>query len=164
MHVGSYELACESVRKPLAPEDSLLAFCDNCDGTTGREHLNSCHLIHNMSEIKCVGVVGTGVIGASWTALFLSQGLQVLVSDPAPDAHKKLAAHLDTFWPVLKEIGLAPGASLDNYRFVGASLGKYFAHVDYIQEVGKLFDLVLGSKLIGMSRTHPRTRSSRQRS
>lgn len=88
-----------------------------------------------MSQIKSVGVIGAGVIGASWTALFLSQGLQVLVSDPAPDAHQKLSEHLQTFWPALKEIGLAPGASLDNYRFVGKSLQKYYSHVDYIQEV-----------------------------
>lgn len=86
-------------------------------------------------EIRSVGVIGTGVIGASWTALFLSKGLQVLVSDPAPNAEKSLAAHLEQFWPTLKEIGLAPGASLGNYRFVGSSLEKYYGEVDFIQEV-----------------------------
>lgn len=90
------------------------------------------------STIKSVGVIGTGVIGASWTALFLSRGLQVLVSDPAPNAEKTLAAHLERFWPSLREIGLAPGASLDNYHFVGASLQKYYGVVDFIQEVSVL--------------------------
>jgi 3-hydroxyacyl-CoA dehydrogenase len=31
-------------------------------------------------------VIGTGVIGASWTALFLARGLKVIVTDPAPGA------------------------------------------------------------------------------
>lgn len=86
-------------------------------------------------EIKTVGVVGLGVIGASWTALFLSQGLHVLVSDPAPDAEKTLEAHLEHFWPALKELGLASGASLKNYTFVGSSLKGHYDKVDFIQEV-----------------------------
>jgi 3-hydroxyacyl-CoA dehydrogenase len=88
-----------------------------------------------MSTVKSVGVVGTGVIGASWTALFLSQGLQVLVSDPAPDAEEKLSSYLKMVWPTLEIIGLASGASISNYRFVGSSLEKYYGEVDFIQEV-----------------------------
>jgi 3-hydroxyacyl-CoA dehydrogenase len=87
------------------------------------------------TNIKCVGVIGTGTIGASWTGLFLSKGLQVLVSDPAPGAEKALASNLADIWPTLEEIGLAEGASLNNYRFVGASLEKYYDTVDFIQEV-----------------------------
>ncbi|KAK4494782.1 hypothetical protein PRZ48_014138 [Zasmidium cellare] len=87
-----------------------------------------------MSEIKTVGVVGTGVIGASWTALFLSRGKHVLVADPAPNAADTLKAHLESFWPVVEEIGLAPGANLQNYRFAGASLGEHYGEVDYVQE------------------------------
>ena len=32
-----------------------------------------------------VAIVGTGVIGASWTALFLAKGLHVVATDPAPN-------------------------------------------------------------------------------
>lgn len=92
------------------------------------------------SGIKTVGVIGTGTIGSSWTALFLSRGLQVLVSDPAPGAEKALAKHLDKFWPTLEEIGLSPGANLQNYRFVGANLEKYYDQVDFIQEVREQID------------------------
>ena len=35
-----------------------------------------------MSEIKHVAVLGAGVIGASWTALFLASGRSVTVYDP----------------------------------------------------------------------------------
>ncbi|KAH0282347.1 3-hydroxyacyl-CoA dehyrogenase [Aureobasidium namibiae CBS 147.97] len=67
-----------------------------------------------MSAIKTVGIVGTGVIGASWTALFLAHGLQVL--------------------PDLKKLGLASNASLDNYISVGASLKDHYAELDLVQE------------------------------
>ena len=87
------------------------------------------------SKIKTVGVVGTGVIGSSWTALFLAQGLKVYVSDPAPAAEGKLKAFLEEAWPVLKELGFAPGASLSNYSFVGASLDGHFDEIDFVQEV-----------------------------
>jgi 3-hydroxyacyl-CoA dehydrogenase len=86
-------------------------------------------------NIKSVGVVGTGVVSSSWIGLFLSQGLQVLVSDPAPGAEEALASYIKSIWPTLEEIGLADGASLSNYRFVGASLEKYYDVVDFIQEV-----------------------------
>ena len=87
------------------------------------------------SYIKTVGVCGTGVIGASWTGLFLAKGMRVLVSDPAPGAHEKLDAHLNDMWPVLQRIGLVPGASLSNYEFVGASLDERLGEVDFVQEV-----------------------------
>ena len=85
--------------------------------------------------IKTVGVVGTGVIGASWTALFLAHGLQVIVADPSPDAAKKLSSYLETVWPALQTMGLGHGASLDKYKFVGTSLGTHYAEVDFVQEV-----------------------------
>jgi 3-hydroxyacyl-CoA dehydrogenase len=44
------------------------------------------------TDIKRVAVIGTGVIGASWTALFLARGLEVTATDVAPDA---LAAERD---------------------------------------------------------------------
>jgi 3-hydroxyacyl-CoA dehydrogenase len=89
---------------------------------------------HDMA-IKTVGVVGTGVIGASWTALFLAHGLRVLVADPGPGAKEKLASHLKSMWPALQQMGISQGASLDNYEFVGASLGKNYSKVDFVQEV-----------------------------
>ena len=87
------------------------------------------------SQIKTVGVCGTGVIGASWTGLFLAKGMRVLVSDPAPGAKEKLDAHLKDIWPVLERIGLGSGASLSNYEFVGANLDEHLGEVDFVQEV-----------------------------
>ena len=36
--------------------------------------------------IREVAIIGTGVIGASWAALFLAKGLDVVATDVAPDA------------------------------------------------------------------------------
>jgi 3-hydroxyacyl-CoA dehydrogenase len=85
--------------------------------------------------IRTVGVVGTGVIGASWTGLFLAHGLRVLVADPGSGAEEKLASHLKNMWPALQQMGLSDGASLDNYEFVGANLGDKYSKVDFVQEV-----------------------------
>ncbi|KAI7349574.1 hypothetical protein KC320_g5975 [Hortaea werneckii] len=83
---------------------------------------------------KTVGIVATGVIGASWAGLFLAHGLKVIVADPAPGAADKLTSFLQRIWPTLEDTGLGSGASLDNFRFVGASLGPYASEVDFIQE------------------------------
>ncbi|KAK4906059.1 hypothetical protein LTR49_024723 [Elasticomyces elasticus] len=99
-------------------------------------------------SIRTVGVVGTGVIGASWTGLFLANGLKVLVSDPAPNAEEKLVAYLNSIWPTLQEIGLAQDASLANYRFVGAGLEAHYGELDFVQENAPE-RLGLKTKLIG---------------
>ena len=38
-----------------------------------------------LNRYSKVAVIGAGVIGASWTALFLAHGLAVVVNDPRPD-------------------------------------------------------------------------------
>ena len=45
-----------------------------------------------MTEVRRVAVVSTGVIGASWAAHFLARGLDVVATDPAPDAEERLRA------------------------------------------------------------------------
>ena len=60
-----------------------------------------------MSDISHVAVLGAGVIGASWTALFLAAGRSVAVYDPAPDAEAGTRAYIETAWPALVELGLA---------------------------------------------------------
>jgi len=41
-------------------------------------------------SIQHITVIGTGVIGASWTSLFLARGLQVVATDVAPTAEASL--------------------------------------------------------------------------
>ena len=42
--------------------------------------------------IRRVAIIGTGVIGASWTALFLANGLEVVATDIAPNAEVRAEA------------------------------------------------------------------------
>ena len=44
----------------------------------------------NAKPIRRIAVFGTGVIGASWTALFLARGLHVVATDIAPNAEASL--------------------------------------------------------------------------
>ena len=56
--------------------------------------------------IRRIAIIGTGVIGASWTALFLAKGLQVVATDIAPNAEAALRKFVETAWPALKRLGL----------------------------------------------------------
>src|SRR6201991_4719210 len=85
--------------------------------------------------IRRIAIIGTGVIGASWTALFLAKGLQVTATDVAPNAEAALKKFVETAWPALKRLGLAPGASQSNLSFT-ADLAKALAGADLVQENG----------------------------
>ncbi len=89
----------------------------------------------NAEPIRRVAVVATGVIGASWTAQFLAQGLDVTATDPSPGAEARLRADVDRHWPTLERIGLAPGASRDRLRFE-ADLATAVQGADFVQENG----------------------------
>src|SRR5260370_12940651 len=85
--------------------------------------------------IRRIAIIGTGVIGASWTALFLAKGLQVVATDVAPKAETALRKFVETAWPALKRLGLSPGASQSNLKF-SAALAQAVAGVDLVQENG----------------------------
>jgi 3-hydroxyacyl-CoA dehydrogenase len=85
--------------------------------------------------IRRITIVGTGVIGASWTALFLAKGLQVVATDIAPNAEAALRKFVDVAWPALKRLGLSPGASQSNLSFT-ASIAEAVRGADLIQENG----------------------------
>jgi 3-hydroxyacyl-CoA dehydrogenase len=112
--------------------------------------------------IRRVAIIGTGVIGASWSALFLAQGLDVVATDVAPNAEASLRSFVDEAWPVLEQLGLAPGASRSRLRFE-AKLEDAIRGVDLVQEngperidfkrelYGKLDELLPASTLIASS-------------
>ena len=86
-------------------------------------------------SIKRVAIIGTGVIGASWTALFLAKGLKVAATDPAPGAEDALRQFVDNAWPALEQLGLAPGASRSNLTFT-TDLATCVADAELVQENG----------------------------
>jgi 3-hydroxyacyl-CoA dehydrogenase len=85
--------------------------------------------------IRRVAIIGTGVIGASWSALFLAKGLDVVATDVAPDAEAHLRAFVDQCWPAMQELGLAPGASLERLKFE-PRLEDAVKGADLVQENG----------------------------
>jgi 3-hydroxyacyl-CoA dehydrogenase len=84
-------------------------------------------------EIRRVAVVGSGTIGASWAALFLARGLEVVATDPVPGARSKLEAFIAAAWPALEQIGLAPGASQARLAFTD-DVDAAVAGSDFVQE------------------------------
>jgi len=82
-----------------------------------------------------IAIIGTGVIGASWTALFLAKGLKVVATDVAPNAETALRKFVENAWPALKRLGLAAGASQSNLKFT-ADLAQAVTGADLVQENG----------------------------
>lgn len=60
-----------------------------------------------MTEINTTAVLGAGVIGASWTALFAAAGMNVRVFDVSPSAEADVTAYVDNAWGTLLELELA---------------------------------------------------------
>ena len=85
--------------------------------------------------IRRIAIIGTGVIGASWTSLYLAKGLQVVATDIAPNAEAALRKFVETAWPALKRLGLSPGASQSNLKFT-ADIAQALAGADLVQENG----------------------------
>ena len=89
----------------------------------------------NNEPIRRVAIIGTGVIGASWAALFLAKGLEVIATDIAPNAEASLKGFVEAAWPALERLGLAPGASQSHLSFT-ADMPAAVAAADFIQENG----------------------------
>jgi len=85
--------------------------------------------------IRRIAIIGTGVIGASWTALYLAKGLQVVATDIAPNAEAQLRKFVESAWPALTRLGLSPGASQANLKFTPV-LAQALEDVDLVQENG----------------------------
>jgi 3-hydroxyacyl-CoA dehydrogenase len=86
-------------------------------------------------QVRNIAIVGTGVIGASWAALYLARGFNVIATDPAPNAETNLHKFVDAAWKDLKVIGLSPNASLDHLQFT-SDMKKALSSADLVQENG----------------------------
>jgi len=85
------------------------------------------------TDVRKIAVVGTGLIGASWTAYFLSRGLEVAATDPAPDARDRLAAFIARVWPTLDKLGLAANADPDRWTFA-EDVESAVGDAEFVQE------------------------------
>jgi 3-hydroxyacyl-CoA dehydrogenase len=85
--------------------------------------------------IRRIAVVGTGVIGASWSAQYLARGFDVIATDPAPGAEENLRRYVDNAWELLTVIGLTHGASRARLSFT-SNMKDALANSDFVQENG----------------------------
>jgi carnitine 3-dehydrogenase len=93
------------------------------------------------SEVKHVAALGGGLIGRSWTALFLAAGRSVAVFDPDPTTERRVRETVESAWPVLQQLGLArttdpesglticsdPRGAVDSAQFVQESIPEQIA-------------------------------------
>ena len=84
-----------------------------------------------MSKFSTTAVIGAGVIGASWSALFLAAGKRVQVFDADPEGEAKVRAYIDQAWPALEELGLVRSGG--ELVFV-PTIAEAVAGADFIQE------------------------------
>jgi 3-hydroxybutyryl-CoA dehydrogenase len=70
-----------------------------------------------MADYQSTAILGAGVIGANWAALFLASGRHVAVYDPAPDAEATVKQYVENAWPVLTQLGLTANGNPDNVSF-----------------------------------------------
>jgi carnitine 3-dehydrogenase len=85
-------------------------------------------------SIRRVAVVGTGTIGMSWAATFLSRGLEVRASDPAPEAEARLRNFIDAAWPMLARLGPIAAAPPHHLLTFCADAESAVAAADFVQE------------------------------
>jgi hypothetical protein len=83
-------------------------------------------------------VVGGGVIGISWTALFLARGLEVTVCDPLPDVAERVRVGLREIAPTLAQLGLPVDDLTDGTDALGfdPEVASAAAGADVVQENG----------------------------
>jgi carnitine 3-dehydrogenase len=80
--------------------------------------------------VKQVAVIGTGVVGASWTAYFLANDLNVAASDPGPGAENYLRGFIERARLDLARLGLTGEARLSFH----AEPEEAVADAEFVQE------------------------------
>ncbi|MFK7751330.1 MAG: 3-hydroxyacyl-CoA dehydrogenase NAD-binding domain-containing protein [Sedimentitalea sp.] len=80
------------------------------------------------------GVLGAGLIGQSWTALFLAHGHRVSVVDPRPETAREVDEFVARAWPNLQALGLTQAAT--PAKATVSTDMKTLKDIDFVQENG----------------------------
>ena len=86
------------------------------------------------ATVSHVAALGGGVIGQSWTALFLAAGKSVALYDPDPGAESRVRRAVDAAWPTLVELGLATAAAPPDQLVVHDSAAAAVDGAQFVQE------------------------------
>lgn len=87
----------------------------------------------NPKDVTHIACIGAGPIGAGWAAYFLAQGYCVKSYIHSTDEEPGLRALINNAWISLEALGLAEGASLDNFS-CSNDLEATLADVQFVQE------------------------------
>ncbi|WMT77370.1 3-hydroxyacyl-CoA dehydrogenase NAD-binding domain-containing protein [Bradyrhizobium sp. Ash2021] len=88
-----------------------------------------------LERYSTVAVIGAGVIGASWTAVFLAHGLTVIVNDPRDNVEAVVNDYIRKASPTLRALRLSTEDLTRKLRFE-ADLDRAVASADLVQENG----------------------------
>jgi len=84
-------------------------------------------------EASIITSIGAGPIGGGWAAFFLARGFKVQAYIHSMDEERMFRSIIDTAWPCLESIGLAPGATRDNLTITD-DLAVAVKNTDFVQE------------------------------
>ncbi len=90
----------------------------------------------DVANVRRVAVLGAGVIGASWCALFLARGFAVSVCDPDARARRAVADFVARAWPALEALGVVVEGADRTRLGVHDEVAAAVAGVDFVQECG----------------------------
>ena len=86
-----------------------------------------------MAQFDKTAVLGAGVIGASWTALFLAAGKDVCVFDVSDTVEEDVHSYVEKAWTTLEQIGLAVEGRRGSLSFASTP-EEAVLDADFIQE------------------------------
>lgn len=85
-----------------------------------------------MRKVKKAAVIGGGLIGMSWTCLFLARGINVIVVDPREKAKDDTREFVIQAWPLLQDLGLTVSDDVCHAEFTNSI--STLTDIDFVQE------------------------------
>ena len=84
-------------------------------------------------KFEQTAIIGAGVIGSSWAALFLATGQSVNIYEPTPNAEKAVRDFVESAWPTLETLGMTKNGNPDRITFY-AEARLAVADAQFVQE------------------------------
>lgn len=99
------------------------------------------------ASVRKIAIVGTGIIGSGWAALFCSKGYKVVAYTRSEASKNKFWKALQTTWPMIVQRGYA--SDPEGYKQVTCvlNLAECVSDADYVQE-SVVEDLLLKQQII----------------
>ena len=90
-------------------------------------------MANQLQPVNNVAIVGAGLIGLSWAALFAASGRKVFLHDSVKDPAEAMAAVWSSVKPEMRELGLLRITGEPDIR-ICSSLQETLSAADFVQE------------------------------